>query len=475
MFAMMRRIAIVLLAVGITLSLSRTSGAQTTEKFPFLAAVTAEQAPVRAGADSRYYPFGSVQQNDLVQVVAEKAGWARVRAVGPAFEGFYGYLKFPRTEATRFQLDSKGKVGITLGPTNVYAPNLDEKAEPGRSWKPVAQLPARTSLIVINTETSDLHVVHKVELPETAEGWIDMTHLQRASLVQIAAWEDAMNGIKPAAESPQPQIITAQPSAPEPVLSQPEIPTETVAAAPTPTQRPTDAAPLDNPTSQHSLSDEPNQVLAVELPSSLPIHQAQDTAPARIGDEHEEDRIAQQIDISSITLEDLENAYARLLREPLETAEVVPLWRLYTAFARAHAGSAVVAEHLGTRVEQLQIWSELQQQVVELNKLRNRAKATAEEVDAVAAALQRTDEYVAVGRLVASTIYDGKRLPKLLRLRDPGTGRTVGYIRANQPVKLPEMLGQLIGIVGEKSYDGGLRLNLLTPRRIDILRPRSDG
>ena len=117
MFAMMRRIAIVLLAVGITLSLPRTSGAQTTEKFPFLAAVTAEQTQVRAGADSRYYPFGSVRRNDLVQVVAEKAGWARVRAVGPAFDGFYGYLKFPTTEATRIQLDSTGTVGVTTGTT----------------------------------------------------------------------------------------------------------------------------------------------------------------------------------------------------------------------------------------------------------------------------------------------------------------------------------------------------------------------
>ena len=474
MFAMMRRTAIVLLAIGTTFSLPRTSEAQTTQNFPYLAAVTVEQTPVRAGADSRYYPFGSVQQNDLIQVVAEKAGWARVRAVGPAFESFYGYLKFPTTEATRFQLDSKGKVGITLGQTNVYAPNLDEKAEPARSWKPVAQLPARTSLIVINTESTDLQVIHKVQLPKTAEGWIDMTHLQRASMGQIAVWEDAMNGIKPATASPQPQVITAKPPAPEPVVSEPEVPTETIATALTPMPRPTDNAPPEIPTSQQTSSAEPNQVLASELASSPPIQQAQDTAPARIGDEHEEDRIA-HIDISSISLEDLENAYTRLLREPLETAEVVPLWRLYTAFARAHSGSAIVAEHLGTRVEQLQIWSELQQQVVELNQLRKRAKAAAEEVDAVAAALQRTDEYVAVGRLDASTIYDGKRLPKLLRLRDPSTGRTVGYVQANQLVKLPEMLGQLIGIVGEKSYDGGLQLNLLTPHRIDMLQPRSDG
>ena len=203
MFAMMRRIAIVLLAVGITLSLSRTSGAQTTEKFPFLAAVTAEKTQVRAGADSRYYPFGSVLRNDLVQVVAEKAGWARVRAVGPAFDGFYGYLKFPTTEATRFELDSTGTVGVTTGTTNIYAPNLDEKAEPARSWKPIAQLPAQSTLTVLRTDTSDLLVVHKVVLPKAAEGWIDMTHLQRASLEQIAAWEDAMNGVKPATGAPQ--------------------------------------------------------------------------------------------------------------------------------------------------------------------------------------------------------------------------------------------------------------------------------
>ena len=69
------------------------------------------------------------------------------------------------------------------------------------------------------------------------------------------------------------------------------------------------------------------------------------------------------------------------------------------------------------------------------------------------------------------SIYDGQRLPKLFRLRDLSTGRTVGYLRPSHQVKLPEMLGHLIGIVGEKSYDGGLRLNVLTPRRIDMLGP----
>ena len=479
MLAMMRRLVIVLVAVGFALGLSKTAAAQTSQKFPYLAVVTAEQTSVRAGADSRYYPFGSVGKNDLVQVVAQKAGWARVRAVGPAFENFFGYLKLPKTETARFRLDREGTEGLTLGSTSIFAPNLDEKGEPARSWKPIAKLPAETTLTVLETYASDLHVVYKVELPTSAEGWIDMAHLRRASLEQIAAWENAMNEIKPA-PAPQPEAIAAQTPAPEPTTTQPPELTEVIATAPVTTEDAdrvtaaaeprTDVMPMPITTTP-TLLDVPNQVLARDLPPFTPTDQATDDKKST-PTPTDESSAQIEIDISDLTLEDLEGAYARLLREPLETAEVVPLRRLYAAFAREHSGSAIVANHLGTRVEQLQIWGELQQKVVELNRLRDRAKATRQQVDAVAAALERSGDYVAVGRLDASTIYDGKRLPKLFRLRDPSTGRTVGYLRPSHKVKLPEMLGQLIGIVGEKSYDGGLRLNVLTPRRIDMLGPR---
>ncbi|MCH8316533.1 MAG: SH3 domain-containing protein [Planctomycetes bacterium] len=401
MLAMMRRLVIVLVAVGFALGLSRTAAAQTSQKFPYLAAVTAEQTSVRAGADSRYYPFGSVGKNDLVQVVAQKAGWARVRAVGPAFEGFFGYLKLPKTEAARFRLDREGTQGLTLGSTSIFAPNLDEKAEPGRSWKPIAKLPAETTLTVLETYTGDLHVVYKVELPTSAEGWINMAHLRRASLEQIAAWENAMNEIKPAA-TPQPEAIAAQTPTPEPTTTQPPQQTELIAIAPVTTEDadqvtvaaepPTDVTPTPT-TPAPTLLDIPNQVLARDLTPFAPISQARnDEKDAPIAEQTQpappptdESSAPIEVDISDLTLDDLEGAYARLLREPLETAEVVPLRRLYAAFAREHSGSAIVANHLGTRVEQLQIWGELQQKVVELNQLRDRARATRQQVDAVAA------------------------------------------------------------------------------------------
>ena len=77
-----------------------------------------------------------------------------------------------------------------------------------------------------------------------------------------------------------------------------------------------------------------------------------------------------------------------------------------------------------------------------------------------------------MGTLSVSRVYDGSKLPKLYRLQEPGTGRTVAYLQPSDEADLIPMLGQLIGIVGEKSYDPGLRLTLVTPRRIDLLAPR---
>jgi hypothetical protein len=78
---------------------------------------------------------------------------------------------------------------------------------------------------------------------------------------------------------------------------------------------------------------------------------------------------------------------------------------------------------------------------------------------------------VAVGRVAASTIYDGESLPKLLRLQDASTGRTVAYLHLDEQYEAANLIGNLVGIVGERHYDGGLRLNIVTPKRIDLLLP----
>ena len=68
-------------------------------------------------------------------------------------------------------------------------------------------------------------------------------------------------------------------------------------------------------------------------------------------------------------------------------------------------------------------------------------------------------------------MYDGQRLPRLYRIVNPGTGHTIAYVRPDQGYDMTGLLGQVVGVAGEKAYDGGLRLTLVTPRRIDMLSP----
>ena len=63
-------------------------------------------------------------------------------------------------------------------------------------------------------------------------------------------------------------------------------------------------------------------------------------------------------------------------------------------------------------------------------------------------------------------------MPKLFRIQDVSTGRTIAYLRLDEEFHLAEMLGQLVGIVGKKTYDSGLRLNVIEPKRIDLLTPQ---
>ena len=63
-------------------------------------------------------------------------------------------------------------------------------------------------------------------------------------------------------------------------------------------------------------------------------------------------------------------------------------------------------------------------------------------------------------------------LETMRRLRDPETGRTSVYLKESERFNLPGMLGELIGIVGKKSYNGGLQITIIAPQRIEVLTPQ---
>ena len=460
--------------------------------------VVTSDIDVRSGAADSYYPFGRLERGDVIKVVGEKYEWARVVTAGPAFEEFFGFLRYPQTEAARFKVEPDGQRGRTQGMTRVLAPNMNTGYDPNDSWKRILLLESERDVTVLETHDDGRLVVHKIVLPPDAEGWVNKRFLEPATEAQIAAWKTAVtSGPQPpkttggalrqqaAAPAPAPGAKagakagggTARAAA-DPVLARDEPVVESVTppattrdALATP-QTPRNArslagerldtgreTPAEDTTSSSGAALEivaPTTLAApaIEPEKGLTMGPTGPPAPPRTPKER---------------LEDLEEAYARLREEPIATAEVVPMRALYLDLADASVNDDDVFRYAQARAEQLAIWADLQARRTELSTVRQRLDLTAEEARAVRLALDAKGVYAAVGRLSASTVYDGSRLPRLLRIQEPSSGRTICYVQPDTAFDYYRMLGQLIGVVGRKYRSEELGVNVVEPKRIDLL------
>jgi hypothetical protein len=88
--------------------------------------------------------------------------------------------------------------------------------------------------------------------------------------------------------------------------------------------------------------------------------------------------------------------------------------------------------------------------------------------------IERQSIYTIVGRILPSTVYDGRRgMPLMYRIEsaDSSSTRTLGYVVPREGVDLLSVSGKVVGIVGESRMDEALRLNLVAARRVTVLNP----
>lgn len=430
----------------------------------YIAVVTADDVYVRSGASDGYYPFGHVHQGDLVKVVGDRFNFARVHTVGPAFhkDRYFGYLIYPKTQPGRFRLSDDGTRGTTLSRMDVLAPNLTTDYNPNDSWKPLMRLEADEQVTVLDRSETRNNIVLRIALPETAEGWINMRNLRPADEQQREKWDRLIAGTEPEPEQPEraderaERDVLARDKPEQARVEQPdEAPPEAEEAVAEPQPEP--EAPVEEA--------EPADAEPEPEPRIEDIEDAEEIEEA----EPEAETVREPLEYP--TLDDLEAAFEALRDEPIEHAEVAPLRDMYRDLARRHEDDDRTRRFAEARAEQLHIWTTVQQRREELAEMRTRAAMAGERTEAVRLALDAQAEYTAVGQLGSSTIYDGGRLPHLKRLRAPGSGRTVAYIQPDDGFDLDGMIGQLIGVVGERRYEPALRLHVIEPRRIDILSP----
>ena len=161
--------------------------------------------------------------------------------------------------------------------------------------------------------------------------------------------------------------------------------------------------------------------------------------------------------------------WKRIAKEPVETAELEQLRERFLALAEDVAASKSEKFAANSRAQQIAMRVDVQISLREIAMLKQKSNAKIDGVADLSLAMMTRQPFDAVGRLNASTVYNGERLPLLYRLQDQSTGQTIAYILPGPTFDLSSMLGLLVGVKGPVRYDESLRLNTITPLSIDVL------
>jgi hypothetical protein len=438
---------------------SPASGAAATAAEPFIAVVTADNVYVRSAPSVQSsYPFGKLKRGDLVRVGEESFGWACVQTEGPAFAQIYGVVPAD----SRVTVSEDGTTLSVNAKSELRAPNISTPdASLAASWKQIARLEPGATLSVVDRVDSERDSVYRVRLPAVAEGWVNMNFLRKASQAEAAKFNASTP--EEVATMAAADMLTqqVQPPAAAPVDGG-------TAAGATDAAVPdiagTNDAPIDaTGTATGAAPDEVIVTGAAKASAPTPP-----PAPVKTPEQIAFER-------RRATMADLEGLYSTIRGQTKAEAELHALRGRYLELAMVASGDPEIVSRANGRAEQLRLEIEVQSRIIELERMKARVEGERDSIASVARAIEARSEYTVVGILNASLVYDGERLPLLYRIQDPSTGQTVAYVSAGPGFQLSTMLGNLLGVRGDKSYDEALRVDVVVPRTVDILTARKDG
>ncbi|TVQ63411.1 MAG: hypothetical protein EA379_04015 [Phycisphaerales bacterium] len=443
---------------------------------PYYVIVTGERANIRCGAGSVWYAVTSVSDGDMLKVDGHEMGWLRVHYPP-------GTRALVRVDAGRLD-EARGMVVLTRRST-LFANNpLGGVSE---SWRALLSEEMRPGDELQHVETVRDHegkpAGFRVIAPPGARGFINENFVRPATEEEIrerlgvpeahveevvapTADEGDTGAAADAADAPDPAPAPAEVApVPEPRPEpRPETRPETRPADPTPTQ------PRVREAEGDLIEVRPRQEDTPRIVTPEPVR----AAPERAAPERETERAADGV-ARPATLEQLNAAYQEVMRAPLDEAEfstlIAEYGRLRGSLPEDEIG-ARTRSYIDLRVEVLSIRRELQDALRQMDETERSADRGADRVRALASDLDARPRYTVVGRLSASTVYDGERLPLMYRVQsvDGGrVGRTIAYVVPSSEVDLRGRLGMLVGIVGDERVDAALQMPIIRPRRVDAL------
>ena len=409
--------ALLVLLVSVVASPSRAA-AQMTDIDAYGVRVISDQADVRCGWGSDgWYSVGRVPRGTVLWADGREGDWLRVRY--PEDLGFGVLLRFDDV-----QLDEAAGTATLTRPARPIHRNRQNPV--GGSWMKLTGDPIApgTSFEVLSVlEDQGAPALVLVAAPDRVRGYVLATDVERAD-----------------AEGPAP--------APPPAQAAPESAPE--ASTPTPTAVP--AAP--------------------DAAAAVAPGESSDK-PAPASDAGESDAAAAvTIERAAPTADQLVASYDAVVREQIEDAELDPLIEEFRG-AVASASDERQRARLAARLDLLEIRRDLQQDLRAVTSASQRAAMERDAIDRLVIDWRSRPAYTVVGRLMASALYDGRRLPLMYRLQSldgPG-GRTIAYILPNVELDLNAKVGGVVGVVGDARRDRTIKVRLIEPVRIDVLEP----
>ncbi len=387
---------------------------------PFVGLLNDDNVYVRSGPSDVYYATTKLTKGAKVTAVATRSDWLKI--LPP--EGSYSYVAKAYVEKR-----GDGTVGrVTKADLNVRAGSILN------GLKTTVQ----TSL----EQGEDVKIVGEQD-----------------EYFKIAPPAGAYLYIKKSFVDPAPQEVPAVPPVPvekvrDPIASNPvpanNTPANNVVVAPPAGGAPVPAGNVIPPDAQPTTK--PSEVAAVPAPSTQPVAVAPATQPAELTAEAKFDAAeAAFLDASSL---------------PLNQQPVASLLKKYTALSADSTLPLSMKKITDMRVSTLKLRSDAREQYTSALKLASEAKARQVSLRAEQDELsqrikdQQVMMFAALGTLRTSSLQQSGTT--MYRLTDPGTGRTLVYVRSNDS-KYAGMLNQFIGVKGDVTEDTNLSLKMITP------------
>jgi hypothetical protein len=414
-----RKLSRVLVSLApVVVSIATPAVAQIQPVTAYYAVVQADDTPLRCGNNEIMYPVARLTKGTLVRVDGEGNKWLRV-TYPPGVVACIG--------ADSIQLDATGKAGTLTKESRLKAFNIATGYR--GSWNIILDTPLPPGSKVTLAETEPVNdgrgnAGYKIVPPEQARAYLPDSVVVRATQAQIDSYMANLTPKTAVGEKPG-EKVAAKPEA------HPDV-------------KPTDM-PVDKPTdTPATVAQQPKQ----EAPRVVEPPRSQ--------------------------WERLESAFEGVRKQPTESAEYTALIGEFQSAVDKLEDSPqnqTVRRRLTQRLEYLKLQIDIQAAARRVAEARQEVSAEELKLADRMRDVEKTRQYTIVGRLSASTIYDGKKLPLMYRVMAVGgqSSRTLAYVKPDEKLKIDSKLGAVVGILGESRLDPTLKSNVITPVRIDTL------